>query len=158
MKKSALIFIQLMVALTVYVQTYKYTSTNLNSRSEPSTSYQLLPTNPTRTSIEMAENFDSAGIKVYYNGKIGYVSSKHLTGTQAVNYQNKNTTTLQRNTNSTLKYYPNSGGQKVQSPTHYNSVPADATALCRDGTYSFSQNRRGTCSHHGGVEKWLRLK
>jgi hypothetical protein len=24
-----------------------------------------------------------------------------------------------------------------------------------DGTYSFSQSRRGTCSHHGGVAKWL---
>jgi len=33
--------------------------------------------------------------------------------------------------------------------------PAGATAKCRDGTYSFSQSRRGTCSHHGGVAKWL---
>src|SRR5262249_53652195 len=30
-----------------------------------------------------------------------------------------------------------------------------ATALCRDGTYSFSQHRSGTCSHHGGVARWL---
>ncbi|WP_289144502.1 DUF3761 domain-containing protein, partial [uncultured Bacteroides sp.] len=29
-------------------------------------------------------------------------------------------------------------------------------ALCRDGTYSFSKSRRGTCSHHGGVAKWLK--
>ncbi len=29
------------------------------------------------------------------------------------------------------------------------------TAICKDGTYSYSKNRRGTCSHHGGVEKWL---
>ena len=28
------------------------------------------------------------------------------------------------------------------------------TALCRDGTYSYSQNRQGTCSHHGGVAVW----
>ena len=33
--------------------------------------------------------------------------------------------------------------------------PAGATALCRDGTYSFSQTHSGTCSHHGGVAKWL---
>lgn len=32
--------------------------------------------------------------------------------------------------------------------------PAGATALCRDGTYSFSQHRQGTCSHHGGVAEW----
>lgn len=30
------------------------------------------------------------------------------------------------------------------------------TALCRDGTYSYSQHRRGTCSWHGGVAEWLR--
>jgi hypothetical protein len=29
------------------------------------------------------------------------------------------------------------------------------TARCKDGTYSYSQNRRGTCSGHGGVDVWL---
>ena len=33
--------------------------------------------------------------------------------------------------------------------------PAGATALCNDGTYSDSQTRSGTCSHHGGVNRWL---
>jgi hypothetical protein len=40
-------------------------------------------------------------------------------------------------------------------PPADNSPPAGATAQCRDGTYSFSQHRRGTCSHHGGVARWL---
>ena len=35
------------------------------------------------------------------------------------------------------------------------SPPPGATARCRDGTYSFSHHRSGTCSHHGGVAKWL---
>jgi hypothetical protein len=35
------------------------------------------------------------------------------------------------------------------------SPPSGATAVCRDGTYSFSQHHSGTCSHHGGVSKWL---
>lgn len=30
------------------------------------------------------------------------------------------------------------------------------TALCKDGTHSYSQTRRGTCSHHRGVSKWYR--
>ena len=42
----------------------------------------------------------------------------------------------------------------VPSPVA-GSVPAGATARCRDGTYSFSQHRSGTCSHHGGVAVWL---
>lgn len=36
-----------------------------------------------------------------------------------------------------------------------SSVPSGATARCRDGTYSFSKHRSGTCSHHGGVATWL---
>jgi hypothetical protein len=36
-----------------------------------------------------------------------------------------------------------------------NTAPAGASALCRDGSYSFSAHRRGTCSHHGGVAQWL---
>lgn len=48
--------------------------------------------------------------------------------------------------------YINSSGNCVKSP---GSNPAGATARCRDGTYSYSQSRRGTCSHHGGVAEWL---
>jgi hypothetical protein len=32
--------------------------------------------------------------------------------------------------------------------------PEGATAKCRDGSYSHSQTRSGTCSHHGGVATW----
>jgi len=53
-------------------------------------------------------------------------------------------------------HYTNSAGQRVQSPTKASTVPSGATAQCRDGSYSFSQNHRGTCSHHGGVAKWLK--
>ena len=54
-------------------------------------------------------------------------------------------------------YYINSQGNKVHSPAYSNTggTPAGATAKCRDGTYSFSQSRKGTCSHHGGVLLWL---
>lgn len=33
---------------------------------------------------------------------------------------------------------------------------SSATAICRDGTYSHSAHRSGTCNHHGGVDQWLR--
>lgn len=53
--------------------------------------------------------------------------------------------------------YVNSAGNTVHSPatTTDGSVPAGASAKCVDGTFSFSQSRRGTCSHHGGVASWL---
>lgn len=54
-------------------------------------------------------------------------------------------------------YYRNSAGRCIPRParTPDNRPPAGATARCRDGTYSYSQSRRGTCSHHGGVSRWL---
>ena len=51
--------------------------------------------------------------------------------------------------------YVNRKGQTVPRPENCSAPPKDATARCRDGTYSFSKSRRGTCSHHGGVAKWL---
>lgn len=42
--------------------------------------------------------------------------------------------------------------------THRTPEPSvdatGATAMCRDGTLSYSAHRRGTCSHHGGVRIW----
>jgi hypothetical protein len=52
-------------------------------------------------------------------------------------------------------YYTNSRGRRVHRPVHANRAPQGASARCRDGTYSFSQSSRGTCSHHGGVAVWL---
>lgn len=54
------------------------------------------------------------------------------------------------------RHYTNSDGQSVHSPACSDGgPPAGATALCNDGTYIFSQHIQGTCSHHGGVAKWL---
>jgi hypothetical protein len=53
--------------------------------------------------------------------------------------------------------YTNSAGNTVCKPyaTPNGEQPAGATAKCEDGTYSFSESRSGTCSHHGGVAEWL---
>ncbi|MFG3284166.1 DUF3761 domain-containing protein [Streptomyces sp. NPDC048111] len=45
-----------------------------------------------------------------------------------------------------------SGGSSSSGSQH---APSGATAQCVDGTYSYSAHRRGTCSHHGGVARWL---
>ncbi len=52
-------------------------------------------------------------------------------------------------------YYTNVSGHRVHRPVHANYVPRGATAQCGDGTYSFSEHHRGTCSHHGGVARWF---
>jgi hypothetical protein len=52
--------------------------------------------------------------------------------------------------------YVNTAGNTVHSPAYSETgnIPAGASARCGDGTYSFSQSRRGTCSRHGGVNTW----
>ncbi|MFA6503884.1 MAG: DUF3761 domain-containing protein [Patescibacteria group bacterium] len=50
--------------------------------------------------------------------------------------------------------YKNTAGNVVPSPYVAPSKPAGASAKCRDGSFSFSQSRSGTCSHHGGVAEW----
>src|SRR2546422_115948 len=45
--------------------------------------------------------------------------------------------------------------RRYRGPVRASSVPIGARACCRDGTYSFSQHRRCTCSWHGGVAEWL---
>lgn len=53
-------------------------------------------------------------------------------------------------------HYTNVDGKVVHSPAKSSAgIPAGATAVCGDGSYSFSQHRQGTCSHHGGVARWL---
>lgn len=52
-------------------------------------------------------------------------------------------------------YYLNTAGNCIASPQSGPQAPAGASAQCEDGTYSYSQSRRGTCSRHGGVAVWF---
>jgi hypothetical protein len=49
-------------------------------------------------------------------------------------------------------YYKNRDGRCVRRPSR---DPVGATAKCWDGTYSYSLHASGTCSHHGGVMRWI---
>lgn len=147
MKRVIFIIALLLVCLGVKSQTViKYTTSNLNLRTGEGTEYKVITVIPKGTPVKVEKDCDCEWIPVSYNGHIGYISGKYLSNTykaNTVNYHGQ------------VKYYTNSKGERVQSPTYYNSRPAGATALCRDGTYSFSRNRRGTCSHHGGVAIWF---
>lgn len=84
----------------------------------------------------------------------GYALEEFLTTTPPV--QPKATSTATPPTKQG-RGYTNSLGQWVPSPvrTADGQPPAGASAKCRDGTFSFSRHRQGTCSHHGGVADWL---
>ncbi len=97
---------------------------------------------------ETAEAVSGAGV-VYnylrYAGKGPGTADPHT----YENYQN-------RPGRQSSRSYINADGQRVAGPAAAKNPPSGATAQCRDGTYSRSKNRRGTCSHHGGVRKWLK--
>lgn len=57
--------------------------------------------------------------------------------------------TYQTTISAPVKTYVNTAGNTVLSPTYTRY--AGATAMCRDGSYSYSQSSQGTCSGHGGV-------
>ena len=44
----------------------------------------------------------------------------------------------------------------VPTTAAIGSMPANATAQCRDGSWSLSAHHSGSCSHHGGVAKFLK--
>lgn len=135
----------------------KYVTSNLNLRYEANTRSRIITVIPKGTAVTIDEDCDCAWVPVEYHGYIGYISTKYLSNYPILKSRNSRSTGYRyvyRQRSSNIRYYTNGYGHRVQSPTRYNSRPAGATALCRDGTYSFSQSRRGTCSHHGGVAKW----
>jgi Protein of unknown function (DUF3761) len=55
----------------------------------------------------------------------------------------------------TQQYYQSTDGSMVHRPTkHPSNHYGSETAVCRDGSHSYSHHHRGTCSHHGGVREW----
>jgi uncharacterized protein YgiM (DUF1202 family) len=142
--KRILFFLLLFLGGNAYSQD-AVTLSNVHLRQAANTSSKTLFVILKGTSIQI-NNCNNNWCEVTYNDLIGYVSSKLIT-------HNINSEGV--NEDGTVNYYTNHDGNRIQSPTHYKVPPEGATAVCGDGTYSFSASRRGTCSHHGGVRKWL---
>jgi hypothetical protein len=128
-----------------FQDTVAYTTTTLRLREQPLLTARVVATLPPATQLRTYACADGwCGVTV--RQLAGYVSAEFLTllpppGTVTP----------------TGRGYINSRGEWVPSPqrTPDDQPPPGATAQCRDGTYSFSRTRRGTCSHHGGVARWL---
>jgi len=117
-----------------------YNNTNSNSTKYSNNTYKSTP---------------SYNTSIYSTGNTNTYSRKPSNRSTVNDYYNTPTAQQLILPQPTKQYYINSFDEVVERPTHYATPPRNASAVCRDGTYSFSRNRRGTCSHHGGVKNWL---
>lgn len=119
-----------------------YTTTRIRLRDEPSLRGEILRVLPKSLRVEVSV-CEEGWCEVSFLDESGYVAERFL---------RKGSPYIRSG-----RGYINSQGEWVPSPRRIwdNRPPAGASARCRDGTYSFSRSRRGTCSHHGGVAEWL---
>lgn len=137
--KSLFFTFNLIVINTVFSQSLvKYTTSDLNLRLRPDPNSSSIYIIPKGDFVNLFENCNCDWIKVNYYGYVGYVNSFFL---KDYNYNFK---TIHR------------GSKSLKRLSDFKNLSNKPSAICRDGTYSFSAHRRGTCSHHGGVARWLR--
>jgi uncharacterized protein YraI len=144
MTKRLVLLFGLLLAATSHLsaQDLRYATSSVRMRVDASIDSRVLATLPRGARVEVR----ACAVEwcwIEYGGRTGYVAEKYLT-------------TVARIVKGSNGGYVNALGNFVSSPkASTNGPPAGATARCRDGTYSFSRSRPGTCSHHGGVASWL---
>ena len=145
MKKLIITLVSCLVVIVPVFAQNRIVKSFANLRTQSNLNSAVIENIPRGARVYVIGDLTGGWSQVVYNYKVGYVYSSNLISAGNHTYI----------TTTRVRYYTNSAGQKVQSPTYYPSAPRGATARCVDGTYSFSRNRRGTCSHHGGVAQWF---
>lgn len=102
---------------------------------------KVLQTLPLASSVEVIEQ-KKAWFYVQYGASKGWLHGN------TIRYESRDVSSLPVSTPKT------STSRDYETRRVEKSNPSGATARCRDGTLSYSRNRRGTCSWHGGVAEW----
>ncbi len=91
----------------------------------------------------------------YYRGDGTYVQGHYRSAPDGNPYNNYSTEgNVNPYTGATGTARPAPNTRSGYSTPSYGTPATQPTAVCRDGTYSYSQSRSGTCSYHGGVARW----
>lgn len=136
-------FTLFLLAAPAVAATYR-TNSKAILRASPTARSVTLATLSTGEAVEVSA-CSATWCSAEWHGRNGWIARRSLTTYEKAPAQTK-----------PGRGYRNSDGQWVPSPQQSpNGPPAGASAQCNDGTYSFSKHRQGTCSHHGGVRRWL---
>lgn len=105
-----------------------------------------------------------AAFALVHSGPAGAAPSSQFAAAPAVNPANGSAPNLvlpsETSSPSPTDSTPTPSSQPTPSPTAVVAAPtpdplAGVTAICNDGTYSYSGKRSGSCSRHGGVQRWV---
>ncbi len=145
MKKLLIIIGIVLITISIYGQ-LKVTVSNVNLRTTPEIKENIICVISKGTAVTVVKEniIEGDWVKVNYKYNVGYIRKdllKNITN-------NSSNNSLSESSSINL-----SSGTKSSQKS--NSTHSGATAICNDGTYSYSAHRRGTCSHHGGVREWL---
>jgi len=151
MKRLVLIAVVMLMSVSALFSQKMVTTCDVSLKASPSDGSSRLVTLVKGTVVNVINSNYRGWYYVLGNGKYGYVKSECLKAYSS-NYNTNYSTGYSSTSRSTSGY---SGGSSYFSTPSQKTVSSNgATARCRDGSYSYSQNRRGTCSHHGGVAVW----
>ena len=115
---------------------------NANLRETPNQSGEVIQTLPQNSPVEIVHQ-KGAWFLVRADGQTGWMHGN------TIRLDETNLTELPR---AVPPIYTEPKPRREPPAATINK--SGASALCRDGTLSYSRNRRGTCSHHGGVAQW----
>ena len=133
-----------------------FTTADVRLRHSPSANARVVVTLPRATLVTVGD-CDGTWCGVAFRDLEGFAARRYLAFSHPVKLDDSASAQQSGKSSSSGRGYLNSRGEWIPSPhrTRDGKPPAGATAQCRDGTYSFSRSRRGTCSWHGGVARWL---
>jgi uncharacterized protein YgiM (DUF1202 family) len=127
------------------------TTADVNFRSSPEIKDNKICVIPKGTKILPLADTSKNWTKTSYNESVGYIRNDFLTTESAK-------TIISANENTATHFKAETHVPRTSTPQTIkkSSIPSGATAICNDGTYSYSVSHRGACSHHGGVSTWLK--
>lgn len=132
-------------ATTSNINTYKYTSTRVNFRSGPATSYSSYSVLNANTKVYVYGNTANGWSYIKYNNKCGYICSKYLIDAIASTHNANELQAFNRNSSNLLSIIKNCKGYYANNNFYYSTAPG-VRSIPADKSKSYSGKHYVDCS------------